>query len=168
MTREKGRSITLSIAIIMLLIVTLMSSCGPAYHLRKAKHHWNKAIEKGATTTVDTTWQSIPVIVPEFTFETILKPDWHYHYIPTTDTLKREDPATGAKVSVKVDLNEGCPEDCIRKIYVKTEVPKDTVYADCPTAVHMEAKAGHTNWDMIVLAVLCLALGAILGRLFWR
>lgn len=149
---------TLLIAGIMLLIVILMSSCGPAWHLGRAKHHWNKAIEKGAETTVDTTWQTVPVIVPEFTFETVLKPDWDYHYIPTTDTLKREDPATGAKVSVKVDLNEGCPEDCIEEIYVKTEVPPDTVYADCPTAVTMEAKAGHSNWDMIVL---CFAVGAV-------
>lgn len=164
MTRENGRSITLSIAIIMLLIVTLMSSCGPAYHLRKAKHHWNKAIEKGAETTVDTTWQTVPVIVPEFTFETILKPDWHYHYIPTTDTLKREDPATGAKVAVKVDLNEGCPEDCVQKISVKAEVPRDTVYADCPTSVNMTAKAGHTNWDLVILAIAVAAAGYLVGR----
>lgn len=153
---------------VLVLILLCASSCGPAYHLKRAKHHWNKAIEKGATTTVDTTWQSIPVIVPEFTFETILKPDWHYHYVPTTDTLKREDPATGAKISVKVDLNEECPEDCIRKIYVKTEVPPDTVYADCPTAVHMEAKAGHTNWDMILMGIAVGLVCYIAGRLSWR
>ena len=168
MTREDGRSITLSIAILLLLIVVLLSGCGPAYHLRKAKHHWNKAIEKGATTTVDTTWQTIPVIVPEITFETILKPDWQLHYIRTTDTLRREDPATGTKVSVKVDLNEDCPEDCVRKIYVKTEVPTDTVYVDCPTAVNMTAKAGHTNWDMIVMAVFCLAVGYIARAMLRR
>lgn len=166
MTR-KELSFLLWMALIIIILV-FASGCGAPYHLKRAKHHWNKAIEKGAKTTVDTTWQTVPVIVPEITFETILKPEWHYHYIPTTDTLKREDPATGAKVSVKVDLNEGCPEDCIREIYVKTEVPPDTVYADCPTGVNMTAKAGHTNWDMIVLAIFCLALGAILGRLFWR
>lgn len=150
----------------LVLILLCASSCGPAYHLKRAKHHWNKAIEKGAKTTVDTTWQTIPVITPSIQFSTTIKPDWvNMEVKKTTFTSEHE---SGARTDVNVGLREDCPPECIEYVEIDTYCPPDTVKIEVPTYVNMTAKAGHTNWDMIALAVFCLVVGAILSRLFWR
>lgn len=165
MTR-KELSFLLWIALIIIILV-FASGCGPSYHLKRAKHHWNKAIEKGATTTADTTWQTIPVITTAIRFSTTIRPDWTKLEIKRP-TFTAEDPDSGAKTQVDVGLREACPPDCIEYIEIESYCPPDTVKIEVPTAVSMTAKAGHTNWDMIVLAIACLGAGAVIGRLFWK
>lgn len=164
MTR-KELSFLLWMALIIILVFA--SGCGPSYHLKRAKHHWNKAIEKGAKTTVDTVWQTIPVISPAITFTTTIRPDWVNMEVKKT-TFTAEDEKTGAKTDVDVGLREGCPPDCIEYVEIHTHVPEQKKEEKVPASIHMEARAGHSNWGMIVLALFCLGVGAIIGRLFWK
>jgi len=165
MTR-KEQSLLMWILFIIIIAV-IASACGPAYHLGRAKHHWNKAIEKGATTTVETTWHTIPVITTAIRVSTTIRPDWTKLEIKRP-TFTAHDEKTGAKTDVEVILRPDCPPECIDTFRIDTTVPPQKQEKKVPTAVHMEAKAGHTNGDMIVLAIACLGAGAVIGRLFWK
>jgi hypothetical protein len=57
--------------LLFILSVMVLSSCGPAYHLRKAKKHLLLAEAKGASITADTIFRDVPV--PQVRVDTTVK-----------------------------------------------------------------------------------------------
>lgn len=151
MTRLTRKDSSLLLAIFILIIILIgMAGCGPAYHLRRAEHHIDKAIEKGAEIKKDTI--TFHFKSPEIKFRTTITPSWlDGAPIPLwRDTLTAKDKKTGATVKAKIALKKGCPEDCIDTVYLEMNVPPQNQTVDVPCDT---VQAGYTRWDMIVLAL---------------
>lgn len=142
-----------------LLILILLSSCSASYHL-------NKAIKKGAEVSSDTTWQDVTIISPELKFGTTIRPDWQIHNISKPFVAKDEN--TGARTEVEIVLRDHCPPECIDTVTIETDIPAREETKKVPTKIDTEIKAGYSRWDLVVLAIACLAVGAVAAKLFWR
>lgn len=166
MTKKEHKLFSFLIFLIMILLVLLLGGCGPAHHLQRMEYHKNQAIKKGAK--LEQIMKTFHFKSPEIKFETTLKPTWlDGAPIPLwRDTLSVEDKKTGAIVKAKIDLKDDCPEDCIETVYLAADVPPQDGKAEAPCGDKISA--GHTTWEMIILAIACLAAGAVLGRLFWK
>ncbi len=162
--REKSLFITLAFLVLLVFIMSL-SGCGPAYHLKRAEHHIDKAIKKGADIKKDTIIFYFKS--PEIKFQTTFKPQWlDGAPVPLwRDTLTTKDPKTGATVKAKIDLKKDCPDDCIKTVYLAADVPPQDQKAEVPCDT---LEAGYTLWEIIILGIACLAVGAVASRIFWR
>lgn len=131
------------------IVVLLCVSCGPAAKLRRAQRLIDKAIADGAK--VDTTWTNVKFVAPAVNFNTtITDPQWQ-------DTVYFKDPNTGVEVKIKRVQIPGEKET----VYVEGKCPPLPVEVPCPTEV--KVSAGFTWWDMLILAIFCLAVGTFLG-----
>lgn len=158
---------TLLVAIILLIIILIgMSGCSASWHLRRAEHHIDKAIERGAEIKKDTILFHFKS--PEIKFSTTITPAWlDGAPVPLwRDTLIAKDKKTGTIVKAKIDLKEGCPEDCIDTVYLEANVPPQDHTAEVPCKTI--TNKGYTLWEIIILGIAALAVGAIGSRLFWR
>jgi hypothetical protein len=126
-----------------LLILVLLSSCGPTWHLQQAKKHIKKAEQKGANIVADTTYKKIK-------FE-IDGPKTSFSLGPTV--LQRKDGVVNRYV---------LKDTIIYKDRIKTEIRDNTVYVECPdqekevevpVAVDTTIKAGYTKWQLISNAI---------------
>lgn len=142
----------------IVVIVFLLSSCSASYHLQRAK-------AKGAEVRSDTTWQDITIITPELKFGTTIRPDWQVHKIEKPFVSEHE---SGARTEVTISLQDYCPPDCVDTVMIETYIPAREETKKVPTRVHTEISAGYTKWDLVILAIACLAVGAVAAKLFWR
>jgi hypothetical protein len=101
--------------LIAISVTLIVSACGPAYHLRRAAHHIDRAKAKGALISRDTVTVHDTTLIKSHTVDTLFQ-DVNFY-----DTLVVEDTRTITKVKVNyVD----------RKVYIKTFVKPDTVYKE--------------------------------------
>jgi hypothetical protein len=140
-----------------LLLVLILASCGPSYHLRMAQKHTRKAILKGGVVTPDTTWQTVPIITPEIKFETVLKP------INVKDTLIVRDKESGGVTKVFIHKTD----TLIRSVFIQTTCPSDTIYKEVPVAVRNEIKTPRGFWYYAKWIFGAAVIGFILGCIFW-
>lgn len=156
MTRSQLQKLaTLIIAVLLALTVFLLGGCGPAYHLQRAKHHTQRAIDKGADIKKDTILFHFRS--PEIKFSTTIRPEWlDGAPVPLwRDTLTAKDEKTGATTKAKISLKPGCPEDCIDTLYLETIVPPQDGTAEVPCET---VQAGYTVWQLVGT---CIAVGTV-------
>ncbi len=110
-----------------LLLLLILSSCGPAYHLKKAKKHLLLAEAKGAKITTDTVYKTIPVITKTHVYDTVVIRE------TLTDTLV----ITNTKYSVKLKY-----DTITKKEYVQVICKQDTVFVKVPVKIEKEIKPG--------------------------
>jgi hypothetical protein len=120
--------------IFSILLLTLCSSCGPGYHLRRAEHHIEKAEKKGALWTRDTVFQKMKFTIPgvEVKF--------------TPRVLSSGSPMIFTKDSVitKVLIVKGkSGRDTIR---VETKCPDQIVEKDVPVAIDNTISSNKSLW----------------------
>lgn len=155
----KGRNTLAILWLIFFMLAFWLTSCGPSYHLQRAK-------AKGAEVRSDTTWQDVTIISPEIKFGTVIRPDWQVHNIQKP--FVAEDEKTGARTEVTIDLKDDCSPDCIDTVYIETTVPAREETKKVPVKTETKISAGYTRWDLIILAIAACAVGAVASRLFWR
>lgn len=135
-----------------LVLVLLLSSCGSAYHLKRAKMHLLKAEAKGATINSDTVYITKEVIVPQVQVDTLLR--------ITQDTITISEDRVLTKILIDTVTNT---------VFVSSTCLPDTVRIKVPVLVETEIKAkGLTGFKLVGWLFLAFLAGAILSRLFWR
>ena len=139
--------------LLFITIATISASCGPAHYLKKADRALKKAEQLGAKITPDTVYIDRTYIVPERTVDTLLL------RVNFTDTIRMET----EKVKWKTKVNT-----VTRTIYTQVTCKPDTIKIKVPVTVEKEIKAGYGQWHLSLVALWCLILGAIIGRVFWR
>lgn len=153
MTYRSQKSLMMGIIFILIVLAAMfLSSCGPAYHLKRAEHHIDKAIAKGAEIKKDTI--RFHFKSPEIKFETTFSPQWvdGAPIVLWKDTLTATDKKTGATLKAKITQDTNCPDSCnqIQMVYLKSEVPPQDQSVDvpCETAI-----AGYTLWEFIIFGL---------------
>lgn len=133
-------------AIIMIL---LLSSCGPAWHLKRRDYHERQAIAKGAIVTPDTIWASTVVEIPGVSTDTVFQ--------LSTDTLTLEKEHVRTKVVVSVRE---------KKVYVSSECEPRTIIQKVPVTITktIQAKSLMDTWNWIILLIVLCLVSYFVGR----
>jgi len=137
-------------AIIAILLVT---ACGPASKLRRAKRLIASAETSGATVVTDTVFKEVPVYVKEIRIDTIVQ------RVDFRDTIT----VTKDRVVTRIKI------DPVEKtVYVKTVCPPDTLRIKVPVVVTKKISAGYTGWGLVWRTGVGFLLGLIVGTFFGR
>lgn len=125
---------------LIIIILSILSGCGPSYHLKRMKYHERMAYAKGAEIKLDTVYKYIPIITPERQIDTV------HHYVNLTDTIT----VTKDRVVTKIKVNT---EE--KTVYVNTNCPSDTIYKEVPITItkNIEAKNGLPWWVYFALGL---------------
>lgn len=121
-----------------LAILFVMTSCGAAYHLKRAEKHLKKAEQLGAKVTADTIYQDREVITEKIEIDTVIKATHG-----DTVVIHKE------KLRIKYVQLPG------EKVYIQGECDSDTIRIKVPVTVYREikAKGGIPWWWLLVAAV---------------
>lgn len=134
-----------------IIILILLTSCGPAAYLKRAERSIAKAKEKGAVVKSDTTFHTFKVEGAKGEFnlgDIIFQRKDNVHERPILkDTIIYKD-----RIKIKVEKE---------KIFVECPDVKEEV----PVAINTNISAGYTNWDLIKLALVALIVGFLLGKI---
>jgi len=136
---------------IIILLLIILTSCGPAYYLKRAERNLKKAEMLGAKITPDTVYATRSIIVPEYKVDTVFK------QVEFTDTLRLE--TTKVLTKVKVNYQD-------RMVYVNSICKADTVIKRIPITVTktIEAKAGIPWWVWAVFGFSAVIITVLLFR----
>jgi hypothetical protein len=149
----RGRLIGLLYSLVFwVALLLILTSCGANYHAQRAKHHINKAKEKGAMISVDTVYKEVDIIVPKREYITQVE------YKTLHDTIRIEN--TEVKVKLRVDTVS-------KTVFVHAECKPDTVTVTVKVPCE-QVKTGKSVWHFVGYGALLLLLGLVVGRLFWR
>lgn len=128
------------------LLLIILCSCGPAYHLKKAE-------QKGAKIQRDTVYKDI--ITERSVTDTLIK------FLEVnklfTDTLTIE--TTKWKTKTVIDT-------VTKRIFQQVECKPDTVRV--PVSVETRISAGYSGWQVIGVILFGLVVGALVGRIAWK
>jgi hypothetical protein len=128
------RSISIAILILVFVLIgLLMSGCGVNYHLKRAKHHTEKAIAKGAIIDSDTILKPITFTAPAMEFKTKIGP------VPIKELLRDTIYVPGKSGIAKVKI------DTITK-HIYVECPEQSVTKNTAVAVNNTVKTPHGFW----------------------
>ena len=136
-----------------LIIMITMIGCGPTFYLKKAERALKKAEQLGAEVKADTIYKQRIVYIPEYKIDTLIK------RVDFRDTITVEN----TKVITKVKVNT-----VTKEVYIESKCKADTVKINVPVSVIKEIKSGHSTWDLIILSIIVLIVGAVLSRIFWK
>jgi hypothetical protein len=139
--------------LLFILSVMVLSSCGPAYHLRKAKKHLLLAEAKGASITADTIFRDVPV--PQVRVDTTVK------FITLEKLLHDTITVVQNKTVVKIKYQEK-----EKTIYVNVEPEKKKETMRVPVIVNKKIVSGHTNFRLIMASLLALIIGFVVGVIY--
>lgn len=133
-----------------IIILILLTSCGPAAYLKRAERSIAKAKEKGAVVKSDTTFHTFKVegAKGEFNLGDIVlnRKDFTRDRLVLKDTVIYKD-----KIKIKVEKE---------KIQVECPDVKEKV----PVVIDTKISAGYTTWDLIKLSIVVLIVGFLLGK----
>jgi len=133
-----------------ILILILLTSCGPAAYLKRAERSIAKAKEKGAKVKTDTTFHTFKIegAKGQFDLGDII--------------LQRKD---------NVHERPILKDTVIYKDRIRTEIKDNKIFVECPdeekevpVAVTTEISAGYTVWDLIKIALFGAVVGFLLGK----
>jgi hypothetical protein len=138
--------------LLFILSVVVLSSCGPAYHLRKAKKHLLLAEAKGATLKADTVFREIEVervrvdtVVHNVTLEKLMH---------DTITVVQDNQV----VKIKYLSKE-------KKVYVNVKSTKPHIVR-VPVIVTKKVIAGYSRWNLITVGWAALLVGFLIGVIY--
>lgn len=135
----------------LFLVVILLASCSPKWHLKQALKHERKAMLKGAEVKTDTVFKDIPVFVDRIALDTLLISRPSDTVVITKDRLRLK----------YVDL----PGDTV---WISGECDSLTIIKEVPVRIEKVIYApqkGLKLWQWILIA---LAVGLIMGILIRR
>lgn len=131
----------------------ILSSCGPASKLRRAKRLIASAETSGATVVSDTVFKEVPVYVKEMRIDTVVQ------RVDFRDTIT----VTKDRVVTRIKI------DPVEKtVYVKTVCPPDTIKIKVPVVVNRTISAGYTGWRLTWMTGLGWLIGFIMGTFLGR
>lgn len=134
-----------------ILLGIILISCGPKWHLERAKYHENLAIAKGAVIASDTVYKNISVYIDKVSKDTVFVSEPGDTVTITKDRLKVR----------FVDL----PGDTV---WISGECDTLTIIKQVPIKVEKLIYApekGLKTWQWIIIA---LAAGLIIGVIMKR
>lgn len=134
--------------IVVCLFVGCCSCGGTQHKLFKAKRLIAEAVARGATVKSDTIYKHVKFHVPGVAFNT------------TFTTPNALDTLYILKDSVRIKLkttkgNPGKPDT----VYLEAKCPDVSQVKKIPVSIDQEIKAGHSTFEMIILAIVCLIVG---------
>lgn len=136
--------------ILFVLLMWLLSSCGPGYHLKRRDYHERKAIEKGARVDADTTYKTlfVPVPIESVKTDTVFKST-----LGDTVRIEKE------RLSIKYVQLPG------EKVYIEGECKADTIIqkVEVPVTVTKKISAGYSLWEIIIFGIFVAVVAYILG-----
>lgn len=135
-----------------IVLLLILSSCGPGAKLRRAEKLITKAEQLGAQWRVDTTYQIIEVPVVHVELDTVVVTE-------PNDTIYLE------KDRLKVEIIRRA--DTIR---VAAECLPDTIKVEVPVRIERDIVAPKpywTWWKVAGVSLILLIVGLVVGRL-WR
>lgn len=121
------------------ILVFALISCGPAWHLKKAK-------EKGAEVVTDTVYQDVKVFIPVVETDTVFRSMPGDTVVITKDRLQMK----------YVQIQGGT-------VYLQGKCLPDTIKIKVPYAVTTTIKAGYTGWKLAGMVVFGLVVGFLVG-----
>lgn len=149
---QKGIRNYIKQPLFILFVAFVLCACGARRDLYKAQRLIDRAISKGAEVKSDTVFKHARFKIPGVAFNTtLLAPDWlDTVYIKGKDSIH---------VKIKrIPAKDKEPE----KVYVEVDCPDKVIDKEIPVAIDQEIKTGYSLWDMIILAIVCLAVGYFL------
>lgn len=134
---------------IWLLILVVLSGCSSASKLRRAEKLISKAEELGAKWRIDSVQVEVPVIVPEIRVDSIF-------------VAKPGDSIVIYKDRLKVIVRRVAKDT----IMIQAECEADTIRVKVTKTITktIAPKKGYSLWELIILAIACLAVGYGAGR----
>ena len=134
---------------VVILIIVILTSCGPAAKLRRAEKLISKAEELGAKWRIDSVQVEVPVIVPETRVDSVF-------------VQKPGDTITITKERLKVKIMRYGMDT----VKIEAECAADTIYKKVTKTVMktIEAK-GKIKWHHLAIVFF---VGAVIGRFVIR
>lgn len=133
------------------ILLVLLTSCGPNYHLKRSKYHELKAISKGAKLEVDTVFKEIPVFIDSVRVDSIFTAG-------VGDTVYLEKDRLKIKyVRLKADT-----------FFIEGKCEADTVKINVPVEVKREIQTGAGFWDIFRIVLFAVVLTALLVTFYWK
>jgi hypothetical protein len=136
---------------VSIILLLLLSSCGPNFYLKKAERALKKAEQLGAKVTADTIYKERLVFVDSIRVDSIF-------------TSKVGDTVYISKDRLKVKYVR-LPGD---SVFIEGKCEADTIKIQVPVMVNKEIKSGLGVWDVIKWALFALVIGALLCKLLWK
>lgn len=139
----------------VLLLCAILTSCGASYHLKRAKHHVDKAIQKGAKVSNETIIKEVSIKVDSLHIAFDPKP------VIDRDTVYYEKVLAGIKEPAKVRIIYSQDHSGVISAQPDVDIPQYEVRQDVPvanTTVIQEPEPKHRSKWFIAGA----AFGALL------
>lgn len=140
----------------ILILSILLAGCGPSHYLKKAERALKKAELKGATINRDTVWTTVKLTAPGASVK------WEPRAVSSGTMVFIKD-----SIITKVIFRDS-PGEAPDTVEVATDCPDMEVETNVPTVINTDIEAGYSLWDLIILSIICLAVGAIISRIFWK
>lgn len=134
-----------------LILLFLLSSCGPTFYLKKAERALKKAEQLGANVTSDTIYTERTVIRTEKRVDSIFTSR-------QGDTIR----IYKDRVQVKYVRLKG------DSVFIEGKCLSDTVKIEVSTTINRCIESGHSTWDVLKWCLIVLVVAVLLTRLLWR
>jgi hypothetical protein len=133
--------------LLYIILLLLLTSCGQRFHVKRMKHHMDKALQKGAHLGTDTTFIERNIKIEGVRVEFTPKP------ITLNDTIY----FTKEKVVTKILLKHD-------SLFVETNCP-DTVFHFKERTITKTVTAVKSTWLKWWYLLIALAVGLVVGAL---
>ena len=133
---------------IIAILLFLLSSCGPASKLRRAKRLIAQAEASGLEWKSDTVFREVKVVVPETKFDTVVQ------IVNWTDTVT----VTKDRVTTRVVVTPST-----KTVYIESKCDSVIVEKRVPYTVTREIKVGDSWWKNFGQTTTAFVVGLVLG-----
>jgi hypothetical protein len=142
----------------LLLMLLLVTGCGPAWHLQKAQKHIDKAKEKGADVASDTTFAKVK-------FD-IVGAKTQFDLGPTI--ISRQDGTVNKYIIKDTIVYQDRIKTIIKDNKIFVECPDEEMVKEVPVAVDTKLTAGYTKWQYGTGIASGLLFGLVVGFLLGK
>ncbi len=134
-----------------LILIFLLTSCGPTFYLKKAERALKKAEQLGAKIGLDTVYSERLVFVDSILVDSIFRTKVGDTVYLTKDRLK-----------VKYVRLPG------DSVFIEGRCDADTIKIEVPVSVTKTIESGYGVGDIIKWCLFIAIVAVLLGRLFWK
>jgi len=133
-----------------LILIILLSSCGPTFYLKKAERALKKAEQLGAQVRTDTIYKERLVFIDSVRVDSIF-------------TAKQGDTVfiSKDKLQIKYVRLKG------DSVFIEGKCEADTIKIQVPVSVTKEIKSGLGIWTVIQWSLLALIVGFVVSKI-WK
>jgi hypothetical protein len=134
-----------------LILIFLLTSCGPTFYLKKAERALKKAEQLGAKTGVDTIYAERLVFVDSIRVDSIF-------------SSKVDDTVYLTKDRLKVKYVR-LPGD---SVFIEGRCEADTIKIQVPVSVTKTIESGYTAWDIIRWCLVIAIIAVLVSKILWK